>query len=74
MVQLLIGRQLHKIIVKRYEQFLTNENIQVLRLGLNLIMFELTRPCEDLDLLIQNDIADVELAYFTDLYQHHHYL
>lgn len=73
MVQLFIGRQLHQIIVKRYQQFLANKHIQILRLGLDLIMFELARPGKHFDLLIQNDITDVELAYFADLDQHHHY-
>ena len=72
MVELLIGRQLHKVIVKRYEQFLANEHLQVLWFGFYLIMFKLAGPREDLDLLIQNNIADVELAHLAYFDKHHH--
>lgn len=72
MVQLLIGRQLHKVVVKRNEQLLANEHLQVLWFGLDLIMFELAGPCEYLDLLVQDNIADVELAHLAYLNQHHH--
>ena len=67
-VQLLVGRQLHEVVVERDQQFLADEGVQVLRLGLDLVVFELAGPREDLVLLVEDDVADVELAHLADLY------
>ena len=67
-VQLLVGRQLHEVVVERDQQFLADEGVQVLRFGLDLVVLELAGPREDLDLLVEDDVADVELAHLADLY------
>ncbi len=72
MVELLVGRELHEVVVEGDQQLLADEGLHVLRPGLDLVVFMLARLREDFDLLAQNDIADVVLADLADLNQHHH--
>lgn len=71
-IELFIGRKFHQVIVERNEQFLANKVLQVLRFRLDLVMFELAGFREDLDFLVEDDIANVVLADLADLDQSHH--
>lgn len=71
-VQLLVGGELHEVVVEGDEQFLADEGLHVLGLGLDLVVLVLAGLREDLYLLAQDDIADVVFADLADLDEHHH--
>jgi hypothetical protein len=72
MIQFLVGRQFHEVVVQRNEEFLADKAIEIFGFWLDLVMLELTGFGEDLDLFIEDDVADVELANFADLDEDHH--
>lgn len=63
MVEFLVGRQLHEVVVEGDQQFLVDELLEPVRLGLQLVVLVLVGLGEGLDLLVQNDVADVVLGH-----------
>jgi hypothetical protein len=71
-VQLLVGPQLHLVVIERHQQLLQNVLLQSVRRGLDLTVTELAGPDEQLNLLAKDEVSDVKIGGLGNFDDEHH--